>query len=226
MAQVNKLKKVSSQLKKSVKAHAKQADIIDGYLSTIKSKSPAMKRVKAKGGGTKKVCLPLAKIRSMSSAEKSRIINAKRKAGAAGKYKRSSKSNTTGTSSGGDLKTWVKQDWRQVANPSLKCGEKAPGERKSPAKKAEPRRTIGRGKNFNKANPTGTGAKAGGGMTQKGVDEYKRKNPGSKLKTAVTKDPSKLKPGSKDAKRRKSFCARSKSWKSERGLAARRRWNC
>lgn len=226
MAQVNKLKKVSSQLKKSVKAHAKQVDIIDGYLSTIKSKSPAMERVKAKGGGTKKVCLPLAKIRSMNSAEKSRIISAKRKAGAAGKYKRSSKSNTTGTSSGGDLKTWVKQDWRQVANPSLKCGEKAPGERKSPAKKAEPQRTIGRGKNFNKANPTGTGAKAGGGMTQKGVNEYKRKNPGSKLKTAVTKDPSKLKPGSKDAKRRKSFCARSKSWKSERGLAARRRWNC
>ena len=35
-----------------------------------------------------------------------------------------------------------------------------------------------------------------------------------------------LKPGSKDANRRKSFCARSKSWKGERGLAARRRWNC
>ena len=224
--EASKLKKVSSQLKKSVKAHAKQANIIDGYLSSIKDKSPAMKRVKAKGGGTKKVCLPLAKIRSMSSSEKSKIVRAKRKAGAAGKYKRSSKSNTTGTSSGGSLKNWVKQDWRQVANPHLKCGEKAPGEKKSPAKKAEPRRTIGRGKNFNKANPTGTGAKAGGGMTQKGVDEYKRKNPGSKLKTAVTKDPSKLKPGSKDAKRRKSFCARSRSWKSPRGKAARRRWNC
>ena len=224
--EASKLKKVSSQLKKSVKAHAKQANIIDGYLSSIKDKSPAMKRVKAKGGGTKKVCLPLAKIRSMSSSEKSNIVRAKRKAGAAGKYKRRSKSNTTGTSSGGSLKNWVKQDWRQVANPHLKCGEKAPGEKKSPAKKAEPRRTIGRGKNFNKANPTGTGAKAGGGMTQKGVDEYKRKNPGSKLITAVTKDPSKLKPGSKDAKRRKSFCARSRSWKSPRGKAARRRWNC
>ena len=224
--EARKLKKVSSQLRKSVIAHEKQADIIDGYLSSIKDKSPAMKKVKAKGGGTKKVCLPLAKIRSMSSSEKSKIVRAKRKAGAAGKYKRSSKSNTTGTSSGGSLKNWVKQDWRQVANPHLKCGEKAPGEKKSPAKKAEPRRTIGRGKNFNKANDTGTGAAAGGGMTQKGVDEYKRKNPGSKLKTAVTKDPSKLKPGSKDAKRRKSFCARSRSWKSKRGKAARRRWNC
>ena len=96
----------------------------------------------------------------------------------------------------------------------------------NPFKKAEPRRTIGPGKNFNKANEGGTGAEAGGGMTQKGVDEYKRNNPGSKLKTAVTTKPSKLKPGSKSAKRRKSFCARSKSWTSERGRAARRRWNC
>ena len=90
----------------------------------------------------------------------------------------------------------------------------------------EPRRTIGPGKNFNKANPTGTGGAAGGGMTQKGVNEYKSKNPGSKLKTAVTTPPSELKKGSKAAGRRKSFCARSKSWNGERGRAARRRWNC
>ena len=96
----------------------------------------------------------------------------------------------------------------------------------SPLTKPDVRRTIGPGKNFNKAKSTGTGGAAGGGMTQKGVNEYKRKNPGSKLKTAVTTKPSKLKPGSKDAKRRKSFCARSKSWTSERGKAARRRWNC
>ena len=96
----------------------------------------------------------------------------------------------------------------------------------SPLKKAEPRRTIGPGKNFNKANETGTGAAAGGGMTQKGVNEYKSKNPGSKLQTAVTTPPSKLDPDSKKAKRRKSFCARSRSWKSKRGKAARRRWNC
>ena len=90
--------------------------------------------------------------------------------------------------------------------------------------KAEPRRTIGKGKNFNPVakDKSATGGAAGGGMTEKGVREYKRKNPGSKLKTAVTgKNPSK-----KDAARRKSFCARSRSWKSERGLAARRRWRC
>jgi hypothetical protein len=63
----------------------------------------------------------------------------------------------------------------------------------------------------------------GAGMTAKGVSEYKRKNPGSKLQTAVTGD---VKPGSKAAGRRKSFCARSKGWTGERGKAARRRWKC
>ena len=59
-------------------------------------------------------------------------------------------------------------------------------------------------------------------MTEKGVREYRRKNPGNKLKTAVTEK----NPKGKRAARRRSFCARSKSWKSERGLAARRRWRC
>lgn len=110
--------------------------------------------------------------------------------------------------------------------PITSCGRRRAGGIGSGFKKAEPRRTIGPGKNFNKANESGTGADAGGGMTQKGVDEYKSKNPGSKLQTAVTTSPSKLDPDSKKAKRRKSFCARSRSWKSKRGRAARRRWNC
>lgn len=66
---------------------------------------------------------------------------------------------------------------------------------------------------------------SGAGMTAKGVAKYNRRT-GGNLKTAVTTPPSKLKAGSKSAGRRKSFCARSKSWKGERGLAARRRWNC
>ena len=84
-------------------------------------------------------------------------------------------------------------------------------------KSKEPRKTTkGKGRNFRTV-------KEGAGMTAKGVAEYKRKNPGSKLKTAVT---GKVKPGSKAAKRRKSFCARSKGWTGERGRAARRRWKC
>ena len=47
-----------------------------------------VKKVKAKGGGTKKVCLPKAKIASMSKAERQRVINAKRSAASKGKYKR------------------------------------------------------------------------------------------------------------------------------------------
>ncbi len=78
--------------------------------------------------------------------------------------------------------------------------------------------------------------KSGAGMTAKGVAKYRRDNPGSKLKTAVTTPPSKLKKGSKAAKRRKSFCARSagqmkkfpKAAKdpNSRLRQARRRWNC
>ena len=112
--------------------------------------------------------------------------------------------------------------------PVTSCGRRRAGGIGSGFKKADPRRTIGRGKNFNPVSEdkSATGAAAGGGMSQKGVDEYKRNNPGSNLQTAVTTPPSKLKRGSKKAKRRKAFCARSKKWKSKRGLAARRRWNC
>ena len=115
-------------------------------------------------------------------------------------------------------------DFKQKNNPFsvTSCGRRR--NTGSPLFKAEPRRTIGRGKNFNKVakDKKARGGAAGGGMTEKGVSEYRRKNPGSKLRTAVTsKNPSK-----RDAARRKSFCARSRNWKSERGLAARRRWRC
>jgi hypothetical protein len=74
-----------------------------------------------------------------------------------------------------------------------------------------------------------------GGLNAKGVASYRKENPGSKLQTAVTKEPSKLKPGSKDAKRRKSFCARMGGMpgpmKDEKGRPTRkalslRKWNC
>jgi len=84
-------------------------------------------------------------------------------------------------------------------------------------KSNEPRKTTkGKGRNFRTV-------KEGAGMTSAGVKKYRAKNPGSKLKTAVT---GKVKAGSKAAGRRKSFCARSKSWTGVRGKAARRRWKC
>ena len=51
---------------------------------------------KVKGGGTSKVCLPASKARSMSSAERKKVVNAKRAAASQGKYKRSSSSNVKG----------------------------------------------------------------------------------------------------------------------------------
>lgn len=74
-----------------------------------------------------------------------------------------------------------------------------------------------------------------GGLNRKGVESYRRENPGSKLQTAVTTKPSKLKKGSKSWKRRKSFCARMSGMpgpmKDEKGRPTRkalslRKWNC
>ena len=74
---------------------------------------------------------------------------------------------------------------------------------------------------------------SGAGMTQAGVKRYRAENPGSKLKTAVT---GKVKPGSKAAKRRKSYCARSAGQMKKfpqaakdpnsRLRQARKRWKC
>jgi hypothetical protein len=59
------------------------------------------------------------------------------------------------------------------------------------------------------------GKSPSGGLNKKGVTSYRKANPGSKLKTAVTKKPSQLDPDSKDAKRRKSFCARMSGMKKK-----------
>jgi hypothetical protein len=75
------------------------------------------------------------------------------------------------------------------------------------------------------------------GMSKKAVNAYRRENPGSKLKTAVTTKPSKLKKGSKASKRRSSYCSRSAGQKKMHSIdcsktpdkaicKARRRWNC
>ena len=75
------------------------------------------------------------------------------------------------------------------------------------------------------------------GMSQKAVNAYRREHPGSKLKTAVTTKPSKLKRGSKASKRRKSYCSRSRGQMKMHNIScaktpdkaickARRRWNC
>ena len=80
------------------------------------------------------------------------------------------------------------------------------------------------------------GKNPSGGLNAKGVASYRAKNPGSKLKTAVTTKPSKLKKGSKAAKRRRSFCARmsgmrkrqkaSNNTGKDRLSLSLKKWNC
>ena len=93
--------------------------------------------------------------------------------------------------------------------------------------KAIPKTTKGKSANYR---PT----KSGAGMTAKGVAAHRRKNPGSKLQKAVTVNPKK---GSKDAKRRKSYCAisagqlknssaKTRNDPNSRIRQARRRWKC
>tara|TARA_R110002020_G_scaffold44917_4_gene128929 strand:- start:3699 stop:4043 length:345 start_codon:yes stop_codon:yes gene_type:complete len=104
------------------------------------------------------------------------------------------------------------RDARDRSNAEFKSGGKTPAWQRSEGKNPE------------------------GGLNQKGVDSYRAANPGSKLKTAVTTPPSKLKKGSKSAKRRKSFCARMKGMRKrqkasnntgkDRLSLSLKKWNC
>jgi len=122
---------------------------------------------------------------------------------------------------------------KSTENSRLDIGVKADGQFKIKFKKkfsrgGETEKPIAR----NKKNYRST--KSGAGMTSAGVAAYRRANPGSKLKTAVT---GKVKKGSKAANRRKSYCARSlgqlkrssaetRNDPNSRIRQARRRWKC
>ena len=108
---------------------------------------------------------------------------------------------------------------RNTSNP----GEKAAAEKKSKGPKMF-------GEDWQKVNKSDKTD----GMSQKAVNAYRRENPGSKLKTAVTGNPKK---GSKDAKRRSSYCSRSEGQKKMHNIdctktpdkaicKARKRWKC
>ena len=83
-----------------------------------------MAKSKVKGGGTKKVCLPYNKYKSMSKEEREKLIRAKRTAAAKGDYKRSSKSNVKGArKKGATLRDWFeKEKWVNIAT-GKPCGE-------------------------------------------------------------------------------------------------------
>ena len=186
----------------------------DGTMLTYdKIDKPFTSPMKAtKGGGTTKVCLPQDKVNNMSPEQKKKVVAAKESAGRSGKRERSQGSEVKGArKKGATLKDWFeKENWVNVKTGE-ECG--APTKRKESNEPAKT--TKGKGRNFRTV-------EEGAGMTEEGVKDYKKKNPGSNLQTAVTEK----NPKGKRAARRKSFCARSRGWTGERGRAARRRWNC
>jgi len=118
---------------------------------------------------------------------------------------------------------------RLIRKSLMKIGIRFLARKKMARKKTKAIRKTTKGKGAN-YRPT----KKGAGMTAKGVKAYRKANPGSKLKTAVT---GKVKKGSKAAKRRKSYCARSlgqlkrssaktRNDPNSRIRQARRRWKC
>ena len=112
------------------------------------------------------------------------------------------------------------EEYKKLIKPAPKVKKEIPMAKKGGS---TPAWTMKEGKN-----PTG-------GLNAKGVASYRKANPGSKLKMAVTTKPSKLDPDSKDAKRRRSFCSRMSGvkgpMKDEKGRPTRkalalRKWNC
>ncbi len=128
----------------------------------------------------------------------------------------------------------VRRDERIAAKENRRADRLADREAKREARRAPKMRSGGKTPAWQRKE----GKNPSGGLNAKGVASYRRANPGSKLKTAVTTKPSKLKPGSKAANRRKSFCARMSGMKRSRTSAktandpnsrinkSLRKWNC
>ena len=202
-------------------------------------------------------CVPLAKARAMSKGEKRSAVQRKRAAGNAGP-----KPTNVSTMKKENLgpvgsalyeklcargKSAAKRKFKVYPSAyanmyaSAVCsGKVTPGGKKKKKNESYERLQayLAEKKGTMPKMKMGVHKSRSGGLTAKGVAAYRRKNPGSKLKTAVTTKPSKLKKGSKAASRRKSFCARmggmkkrltSKKTASDpdsRINKALRKWNC
>jgi hypothetical protein len=128
----------------------------------------------------------------------------------------------------------VRRDERIAAKENRRADRLADREAKREARRAPKMRSGGKTPAWQRKE----GKNPSGGLNAKGVASYRAANPGSKLKTAVTTKPSKLKPGSKAANRRKSFCARMEGHKRKNTSAktardpnsrinkSLRKWNC
>ena len=161
-------------------------------------------------------------------------IHAKRKRIEAGSGERMRKPGSKGAPSDADLKAAAESYEEQFDLIEEVVMEYATVNNVDPEDVWESLETIGDEELYEYAIDKKGHKSSTGGLTQKGVDAYNRKT-GGNLQTAVTTPPSKLKPGSKAAKRRKSFCARMGGvkgpMKDEKGRPTRkalalRKWNC
>jgi hypothetical protein len=125
----------------------------------------------------------------------------------------------------------IEEDWSQKYKSSIDCN--------NPKGFSQKAHCAGKKKNEDVNESAAWQRKEGknpeGGLNRKGIESYRRENPGSKLSMAVTTEPSKLKSGSKAANRRKSFCARmggvegpmkKPNGEPTRKALALRKWNC
>ena len=222
------VKGIAKELDKAVELHSSQAKRLrKAGISEAKDK-------KGKGSGTKDACYHKVKSRYSvwPSAYASGALVKCRKVGAAN-WGNSTKEEFV--KDGISFQQFQEKCWKGYEKKGMKTmfGKRYP----NCVKKEETevvREDDMKGMSVKSGHKRPT--KSGAGMTKKGVEAYRRRNPGSKLKTAVTTPPSKLKPGSKSANRRKSYCARSagqmkkfpKAAKdpNSRLRQARRRWNC
>ena len=222
------VKGIAKELDKAVELHSSQAKRLrKAGISEAKDK-------KGKGSGTKDACYHKVKSRYSvwPSAYASGALVKCRKVGAAN-WGNSTKEEFV--KDGISFQQFQEKCWKGYEKKGMKTmfGKRYP----NCVKKEETevvREDDMKGMSVKSGHKRPT--KSGAGMTKKGVEAYRRRNPGSKLKTAVTTPPSKLKAGSKAANRRKSYCARSagqmkkfpKAAKdpNSRLRQARRRWNC
>lgn len=201
-----------SELSKGEKAAAAKEKKEKGRVSRYKAKKKAMEGMKVMKKGSK-----VKRIKSQMEGDKMNMpaFEAKSKSRSAADKMYADKA------SGSGLESKLYQD--SDGNYIRRSVDSSPAYRKGGRTQRMPKMKMGVHKSRE------------GGLTAKGVAAYRRANPGSKLKTAVTTEPSKLKPGSKAAKRRKSFCARMSGMpgpmkkpngKPTRKALALRKWNC
>ncbi len=233
------LKKVAKELTKASKMHKGQAEKIKKHADDMKSVDEACWKgykaygMKKKGGKMVPNCKPVGSVKKEEvQVDEAKVDKGRSDYGKASirNYRRSGPDTLEPAMFDPENKRGKTIDKRREEHKARRGVKKA----KVPTYTKE--ETVDEAKSA--AWQRKEGKRESGGLNQKGVDSYRRENPGSKLKTAVTTKPSKLKKGSKSANRRKSFCARMSGMKKKLTSAktandpdsrinkSLRKWNC